>query len=57
MSDLSKETDARINIDKLLENAGWTPSNKSQVLTSHLVILPDGKNGQADYVLLDSRGR
>lgn len=33
MKDFSKETDARIIIDDLLRQAGWDPSDKSQVLT------------------------
>jgi type I restriction enzyme R subunit len=57
MSDLSKETDARINIDELLRQAGWNPADKSQVLTEVTVTLPNGQPGRADYVLLDQRGR
>ncbi|MBW2020327.1 MAG: DEAD/DEAH box helicase family protein [Deltaproteobacteria bacterium] len=33
MKNFSKETDARILIDDLLRQAGWNPSDKSQVLT------------------------
>jgi type I restriction enzyme, R subunit len=54
---LSNETDARINIDELLRQAGWNPTDKSQVLTEVKVTLPNGKPGRADYVLLDQRGR
>lgn len=54
---MSNETDARINIDELLRQAGWNPTDKSQVLTEVKVTLPNGKPGRADYVLLDQRGR
>ena len=57
MSDLSKETDARINIDDLLRQAGWNPADKSQVRTEVSAQIADGGRGRADYVLLDQRGR
>jgi type I restriction enzyme R subunit len=57
MRDLSNETDARINIDELLRQAGWNPADKSQVLTEVKVTLPNGQPGRADYVLIDQRGR
>ena len=57
MSDLSKETDARINIDDLLRQAGWNPADKSQVKTEVSAQMADGGRGRADYVLLDQRGR
>ena len=57
MSDLSKETDARINIDDLLRQAGWNPADKSQVMTEVSAQTADGGRGRADYVLLDQRGR
>jgi len=33
LKDFTKETDARIIIDDLLRQAGWDPSDKSQILT------------------------
>ncbi|MDZ8185783.1 MAG: DEAD/DEAH box helicase family protein [Nostoc sp. ChiSLP02] len=57
MSDFSKETDARINIDDLLRQAGWNPADKSQVMTEVSAQMADGRRGRADYVLLDQRGR
>jgi type I restriction enzyme R subunit len=57
MSDFSKETDARINIDDLLRQAGWNPADKSQVMTEVSAQMADGKKGRADYLLLDQRGR
>lgn len=57
MSDLSKETDARINIDDLLRQAGWNPADKSQVMTEVSAQMADGGRGRADYLLLDQRGR
>ena len=53
MKDFSSEADARIIIDDLLKQAGWTPSDKSQVLTEH----PIAGVGRADYVLLSRNGR
>lgn len=47
------EADARIIIDELLRQAGWDPTDKSQVLTEH----SSSSAGRADYVLLDSPGR
>ncbi|WP_223280308.1 DEAD/DEAH box helicase family protein [Nostoc sp. PA-18-2419] len=57
MSDFSKETEARINIDDLLRQAGWNPADKSQVMTEVSAQMADGRRGRADYVLLDQRGR
>ena len=57
MSDFSKETDARINIDDLLRQAGWNPADKSQVMTEVSAQMADGRRGRADYLLLDQRGR
>lgn len=57
MSDFSKETDARINIDDLLRQAGWNPADKSQVMTEVSAQMADRRRGKADYVLLDQRGR
>ncbi|MBE9230448.1 DEAD/DEAH box helicase family protein [Cuspidothrix issatschenkoi LEGE 03284] len=57
MSDLSKETDARINIDDLLRQAGWNSADKSQVMTEVSAQMADGGRGRADYLLLDQRGR
>jgi type I restriction enzyme R subunit len=57
MSDFSKETDTRINIDDLLRQAGWNPADKSQVTTEVWVQMADGTRGRADYLLLDQRGR
>ncbi|MEH1839916.1 MAG: DEAD/DEAH box helicase family protein [Nostoc sp.] len=57
MSDFSKETDARINIDDLLRQAGWNPADKSQVMTEVSAPMADGRRGKADYLLLDQRGR
>jgi len=49
---MSKETDARIIIDRLLREAGWDIENKSQVSTEE-----PAADGQADYLLRDSRTR
>jgi type I restriction enzyme, R subunit len=57
MSNFSKETDARINIDDLLRQAGWNPADKSQVMTEVSAQMADGGRGRADYLLLDQRGR
>ncbi|MCZ6673006.1 MAG: DEAD/DEAH box helicase family protein, partial [Verrucomicrobia bacterium] len=48
MSDFSKETDARILIDEMLRQAGWDPSDKSQVLTE--VSIRDTSGMVADPV-------
>ncbi|GIW80395.1 MAG: hypothetical protein KatS3mg105_2202 [Gemmatales bacterium] len=48
----STEADARILIDQLLRQAGWDPSDKSQVLTEQS---QDGT--RTDYVLLAQNGR
>lgn len=49
---MSNETDARIIIDDQLRQAGWNLADKSEVLTAF-----KAGSGQADYVLLDQRGR
>jgi type I restriction enzyme, R subunit len=49
----TRDTDARIIIDNLLRQAGWEPTDKSQVQTEQTTIGGD----RADYVLLDTRGR
>ena len=49
---MSTEADARIVIDKLLENAGWEITNKAQVSTEE-----PSTDGRADYLLKDSRSR
>lgn len=49
---MSKETDARIVIDRLRREAGWDIENKSQVSTEELAA-----EGHADYLLKDSRTR
>lgn len=48
----TKETDARILIDRKLREAGWDIEDKNQVSTEGLV-----ESGRADYVLKDKRGR
>ena len=47
------EAFARVNIDALLQDAGWNLTDRSSVLFEH--ALPDGT--QADYVLCDRQGR
>ncbi|MFH1123648.1 MAG: DEAD/DEAH box helicase family protein [Pseudomonadota bacterium] len=49
---MSTEADARMVIDKLLESAGWTITNKAQVSTEEA-----SSDGRADYLLKDSRTR
>ena len=49
---MSTEADARMVIDKLLEAAGWSITNKAQVSTEEAA-----SDGRADYVLKDSRTR
>jgi type I restriction enzyme R subunit len=49
---MSKETDARIIIDRLLREAGWDIENKSQVSTEEAAA-----DGRADYLLKDTRTR
>lgn len=49
---MSKETDARIIIDRLLREAGWDIEHKSQVSTEE-----PAADGRADYLLKDSRTR
>ena len=58
------EADARINIDQLLREADWDPSDKRQVRTEVPVSLETGLAEadirfpkKADYVLYDSNGR
>lgn len=48
----TKETDARIIVDRLLREAGWDIEDKNQVTTEESI-----KDGRADYLLLDSRSR
>jgi type I restriction enzyme R subunit len=47
------EADARIVIDDLIRQAGWDPSDKSQVLTEHAL----SEGGRVDYLLLSRSGR
>ncbi len=49
---MSTEADARMVIDKLLEEAGWSITNKAQVSTEEAVA-----DGRADYLLKNSRTR
>ncbi|NQU03496.1 MAG: DEAD/DEAH box helicase family protein [Syntrophaceae bacterium] len=49
---MSTEADARMLIDKLLEVAGWTITNKAQVSTEEA-----SSDGRADYLLKDCRTR
>ncbi|MCR5220097.1 MAG: DEAD/DEAH box helicase family protein [bacterium] len=49
---MSTEADARILIDKLLEQAGWHITNKAQVSTEEAAA-----DGRADYLLKDTRSR
>lgn len=53
MKNHSSEADARIVIDDLLRQAGWDPSDKSQVLAEHHVA----DVGRVDYLLLSRNGR
>ena len=46
------EAFARVRIDALLKDAGWSLTDGSSVLFEH--ALPDGT--QADYVLCDRQG-
>ena len=48
----TKETDARILIDRKLKEAGWDIEDKNQVSTEDLNTL-----GRTDYILRDRRGR
>ncbi|HDR14814.1 MAG TPA: DEAD/DEAH box helicase, partial [Desulfobacteraceae bacterium] len=52
MQPMSTEADARILIDKLLEQAGWSITNKAQVSTEETAA-----DGRADYLLKDTRSR
>ncbi len=49
---MTKETDSRIVIDRKLREAGWDIEDKTQVATEESTT-----KGEADYLLLDSRGR
>lgn len=49
---MTTEADARIKIDKLLEQAGWCITNKAQVSTEEAAA-----DGRADYLLKDARSR
>ena len=49
---MSTEADARILIDRLLEQAGWCITNKAQVSTEEAAA-----DGRADYLLKDTRSR
>lgn len=49
---MSTEADARILIDKLLEQAGWSIINKAHVSTEEAAA-----DGRADYLLKDTRSR
>lgn len=47
------EADSRIEIDELLRQAGWNPSDKSQILTERTTAL----GTRVDYLLLDQSGK
>ena len=49
---MSTEADARMLIDRLLEQAGWCITNKAQVSTEEAAA-----DGRADYLLKDTRSR
>jgi type I restriction enzyme R subunit len=49
---MTTEADARIVIDQLLKEAGWTITNKAQVSTEE-----PAADGRADYLLKDTRTR
>ena len=49
---MSTEADARMLIDKLLEQAGWRITDKAQVSTEEPTA-----DGRADYLLKDTRSR
>ncbi|MGI5923945.1 MAG: DEAD/DEAH box helicase family protein [Lentisphaeria bacterium] len=49
---MSTEADARMLIDKMLEQAGWCITNKAQVSTEEA-----SADGRADYLLKDSLSR
>ena len=66
----NNEADARIQIDALLREAGWDPSDKRQVRTevftaiqgteSSAVVREEpeaSQTGRCDYALLDTNGR
>jgi type I restriction enzyme R subunit len=48
----SRESDARIIIDRKLREAGWNIEDKNQVSTEE-----QSKKGRADYLLKDGRGK
>ncbi len=50
--DATKETDARIVVDRLLREAEWDIEDKNQVTTEEAT-----QDGRADYLLLDTRSR
>lgn len=52
MQHMSTEADARMLIDRLLEQAGWCITNKAQVSTEEAAA-----DGRADYLLKDTRSR
>lgn len=52
MDKLSKESDARIVIDRLLREAGWNIEDKTQASTEEAAA-----DGRADYLLKDRRAR
>jgi predicted type IV restriction endonuclease len=47
---MTRETDARIVIDRLLREAQWDIENKAQVSTEE-----PAKDGRADYLLKNTR--
>jgi len=49
---MATEADTRMMIDKLLETAGWTITNKAQVSTEEA-----SADGRTDYLLKDTRSR
>ena len=51
----SKETDARIRIDKLLIEAGWKLPAWAKDEEINVKTEIDNKSGEADYVLLSSK--
>ena len=64
MSGFESEADARIVIDGLLRDAGWDPTDKSQVRADVSLAPPPGSamshgasRVRADYVLYDQSGR
>jgi predicted type IV restriction endonuclease len=47
---MTRETDARIVIDRLLRESGWDIENKAQVSTEE-----PAKDGRADYLFKNTR--